>query len=450
MWRAQDISEALNLFYTGPNGTGFSIDSRSLKAGEIFVALPGEHVHGVQFLKQAFEKGAGAALCPLDTVCSFPLSLIKVPDPVQALRQLAAYRRKQFCGTVLGVTGSMGKTTVKEGLRHLLAEKGAYASAASFNNHLGLPLSLTNLPLESTFGIFELGTNHPGEILDLVSLLKPKVSILTALSPAHIGHFGNMQAIEKEKSFIFQNASLGVLSQKYEKVMSSYWIDRNCQNILFYGPQTHIQIQEVIPLHEGCQVLCQMYDLTFSYFLTSCAPHWVANSLILVATLYGLFQDPLEVARLSQRLETFFPLKGRGLRRFFPKKGVWAVDESYNAAPGAMLACLEAFEKEPGRKILFLGQMGELGDHSQALHNSLIEPMTSIQPAHTFLIGPAFEGVAQILKTPTTFAPSVKELKKNFLQTLCKGDVILVKGSFSSQVSVALQWLEEEEKSLEL
>jgi UDP-N-acetylmuramoyl-tripeptide--D-alanyl-D-alanine ligase len=169
-----------------------------------------------------------------------------------------------------------------------------------------------------------------------------------------------------------------------------------------------------------------------------------------VATLYGLFQDPLEVARLSQRLETFFPLKGRGLRRFFPKKGVWAVDESYNAAPGAMLACLEAFEKEPGRKILFLGQMGELGDHSQALHNSLIEPMTSIQPAHTFLIGPAFEGVAQRLKTSTTFASSVKELKKNFLQTLCKGDVILVKGSLSSQVSVALQWLEEEEKSLEL
>ena len=110
-----------------------------------------------------------------------------------------------------------------------------------------------------------------------------------------------------------------------------------------------------------------------------------------MAVLYGLLNDIHEVARLSQRLATFYPLKGRGYRHFFSKKGVWVVDESYNAAPGAMLACLQAFANEQGRKILCLGQMGELGSYCQELHNQLIEPIQSLKPAHVLLVGPAFE-----------------------------------------------------------
>ena len=211
LWETDALIEALGgrPIGTMPAGvTGLSIDTRSLQPGEAYFAIKGDRLDGHAFLTAAAAAGAGVmvvAKSKLPALGRVQGQLIVVEDVLDSLVRLAAASRARSKARIIAVTGSVGKTTTKDALRHALGASGAvHASAASFNNHWGVPLSLARMPADTRFGIFEIGMNHPGEIRPLVKLVRPHVAIVTLIAPAHLGFFKDLQEIAVAKGEIFE------------------------------------------------------------------------------------------------------------------------------------------------------------------------------------------------------------------------------------------------------
>jgi UDP-N-acetylmuramoyl-tripeptide--D-alanyl-D-alanine ligase len=432
-----------------------SIDTRTLRPGDLFIALQGENFKGDNFAQEALAKGACGVVCGPQGPRG--PGILMVEDTLAYLTQQAALARQKFQGTVIAVTGSVGKTTVKEGLRHmlqaLLGPRAVHASIKSFNNHIGLPLTLANLPETTPFGLFEVGTNHPGEIESLVGLLKPHLAILTQVSLAHAGHFGTLGAIAMEKSAIFTQANQGILSRDlscYDQV-KAWGHERGCKQWLTFGrhPASDIRLLIVEKNLDGeaCEVTTAFPGGIVRYTLSCPWDHWIENSLVFLAGAYALGKD---MVRAAESLATFFPVQGRGKVLTFPERDVTVVDESYNAAPQAMAACLSAFAERKisfaGRKILVLGEMRELGDNSLSEHEKLVPLICQVKAGHIFLCGQAFRGAYEHLKQdfPVTWGIDLEEIKQGFLQVLQPKDTIFLKGSNGMALWRALDWLRSE------
>src|SRR5579871_1406008 len=370
----------------GWSAVGVSIDSRSLKPGELFVALRGPRHDGHDFVTSAFARGAAAAMVDRDLVADpRPGPLLRVGDTLAGLGALAAAARARSRARIVGVTGSVGKTGTKEALRLALAsEAPAFAAAGSLNNHWGVPLSLARLPPDAAFGVFELGMNHAGEIAGLTRLVRPHIALITTVEPAHLGYFDSVAAIADAKAEIFlglepQGAAVLNHDNPFFERLAAAARAAGAGSIISFGanPAATVRLAGCTLEPEGSAVEAVLGDKRLRFRLNLPGRHWVMNALGVLGVCVALGCD---LERAATALAALEPLPGRGRRHRLPWRGgrLRLIDESYNASPAAMaaaIAVLGAATLEPGgRRVAVLGDMLELGDGAAEFHRALAEP----------------------------------------------------------------------------
>ncbi|ETZ07067.1 putative UDP-N-acetylmuramoyl-tripeptide--D-alanyl-D-alanine ligase [Holospora obtusa F1] len=420
-----------------PSYAKISIDTRTLSSGDVFVALDGKNFKGHKFAQEALYKGACAVVQSFESTFTNALAFC-VQDPLAFLHYIARHRRYSIKGLCYAVTGSVGKTTTKEGIAHVLKHFGqTYFSASSYNNHIGVPLSIANCPPGARYTVFEVGTNHPGEIASLVALVKPDVSVLTPISEAHIGNFHDISSIVLEKFEIF-TGQIGVLPYEYSFDAAL----KNKISWLTYGLKkgdVHI-----INISDHGEVQVRTPQGKVTYRPSSLASHWIEGNLGILA---ALIPENIDLQQGAEHLSSFVPLRGRGAVICYDLLKIRCIDESYNAAPLAMRACILDFaiRKVPGRKILCLGEMGELGVHGPRLHQELIAYIEQVKGAHIFLVGELFQKTFEILSKmgySVYWATEVFALLDTVKSVLLPLDTLLVKGSNATRMYQICSFLE--------
>ena len=450
IWTAAEIIAA-----TGGTGrvgwsvTGVSIDSRTVAAGDLFVALAGPSFDGHDFVADALKRGAAGALVsrkPAGLAADAPFIL--VPDTLAALTQLGRAGRARSKACVIAVTGSVGKTGTKEALRRALERQGpTVASAASLNNHWGVPLSLARMPADTAYGVFEIGMNHPGEIAALTRLVRPHVAIITTISPAHIGFFPSVEAIADAKGEIFQDMprdGVAVLNRDnphFERLAAAA---RACglTRILGFGEHADAAVR-LIDCHlyaTASAITAMVADEIVDYCLSLPGRHWVINSLAVMAAVKAADADISIAAAVMGSLEA---LDGRGRRHRIAVAGGEAdlVDESYNANPDSMRAALSVLgtivPRPGGRRVAVLGDMLELGEAASILHADLAHPVVAAGVDLVFTVGREMENLDQALPASRRGGHAAKsaELVPTLAAALRPGDVVMVKGSLGSRMA---------------
>ncbi len=428
--------------------SGVEIDSRDVQPGDLFFALKGETTDGHSFIDMALEKGASAVVSDRD--CDMPH--IRVSDTTEALERLGAAARERTRARIVGVTGSVGKTGVKEAIFAALdrSSRGrAHRSVKSYNNHVGVPLSLSRMPARSRYGIFEMGMNHAGEIAGLTRQVRPHVAVITTIAPAHIEMLGSEEAIADAKAEIFEGleedgtAIIPADSPHFERLRDA--AVRGGAQVVSFGSASHadVRLLDSIPgTHGGSLVTADMGERRICYTVAMPGTHWVANSLAVMAAVRAVGGD-LGAAGLA--LAEMDGLAGRGERLDIDVKGGTAllIDESYNANPASMAATLEQLGREDAtRRIAVLGAMKELGSHGPGYHAALAEPLYAAGVDHAVLVGEEMAALAGELGKPArgelgkaipfdhceTVEQAVEAVRALGLES---GDAVLVKGSNS-------------------
>jgi UDP-N-acetylmuramoyl-tripeptide--D-alanyl-D-alanine ligase len=439
LWTAGEIAAA-----TGgrPQGewsvAGVAIDSRSVAPGELFVALRGPNHDGHDFVGAALERGAAALVHRLPEKIAADAPLVVVEDTMRALTALGQTARARSRARLAAITGSVGKTGSKEALRLVLSGQApTHASAASFNNHWGVPLSLARQPRDTVYGVYELGMNAPGEIATLVRLVRPHVAMITAVAPAHLGFFPSVEAIAAAKAEIFGGLKPGgtaVLNRddRHFAQLERLAAAAGCARVIGFGAaagaEARLREAELDPT--GSDVVMTLGGTEIAYRIGAPGHHWVINSLGVLACAAALGADP---GAAAQALAGFRPPKGRGERHRLRRRGgeIVLIDESYNANPASMRAALALLETAPGRRLAALGDMLELGEHAPALHAALVEPVVACGADRVFTVGPAMAHLHAALPTAQRgpHVGSAVELLPILEAELRPGDTLLIKGS---------------------
>jgi len=438
---------------------GVSIDTRTLAAGDLFVALTDVR-DGHDFVAQAFEKGAAAALVsrvPDGVMKNAPLLIVE--DVQQGLERLGAAARVRMKGKVIGVTGSAGKTTTKEMLLAMLCEQGrTHASVASYNNHWGVPLTLARMPQDTEFAIIEIGMSHPGEIAPLAKLARPHAAMITTVAPAHLEAFADISAIALEKASIFDGLPIGgaaVLNADIDQaaILMAKTIDRRLNGIEFGENAYDYKILNVSIQGNITVVQAEARGKPLLYKLATPGRHFAMNALGALAIVEAVGGD---LARAVTVLGRWTPFKGRGLREIIHLDPVEThltlslIDDSYNANPASMAASLEVLagaevtheigRVSKGRRIAFLGDMKELGEDAIALHAGLahLPAMEKIDVVHC--IGPIMRSLYDLLPDHKRgdWTETSAEMLLGLRTRLDSGDVVLAKGSLSMKLGAVV------------
>ncbi|MBL8908955.1 MAG: UDP-N-acetylmuramoylalanyl-D-glutamyl-2,6-diaminopimelate--D-alanyl-D-alanine ligase [Rhizobiales bacterium] len=427
---------------------GVSIDSRTVARGDIFVAIKGERQDGHDFVVNALRAGAGIAIVSRPTADMEAAGpLLVVDDPLAALENMGRAARGRSLAQIIAVTGSVGKTSTKELLNLALAQSGlTHASAASFNNHWGVPLTLARVQRECAFGVFEIGMNHAGEITPLTRMVRPHVAIVTAVAASHLGHFASLAEIADAKSEIFLGLEPGGTalinrdSEFYERLAAAAR-KAGCERIIGFGRNEAAEIRlERVALHSECScVTASILGETIIYKLGIPGEHHALNSLAVLGAVKLVGAD---LARAALALATAAPAKGRGVRfRLMAPSGEFMlIDESYNANPASMRAALallaNAKTGRGGRRIAVLGDMLELGEQGPQLHAELAGAVDEARVDVLYACGPLMGNLWE--KTPGSrrgaYAETSDKLKDALLDSLRGGDVVMIKGSLGSRM----------------
>ena len=446
LWTAEDVAAATRGAIAGDwVASGVSIDSRTLAPGDLFVALTGPNQDGHAFVGQAFDRGAAAAVVSrMPEGGADESSLVMVADTQVALEGLGRAGRLRTAARIAGVTGSVGKTGTKEALRHVLSRQApTYASAASHNNHWGVPLSLARLPTGARFGVLELGMNHAGEIAALTRLVRPHVAVITTVAPAHLEFFSSVAAIADAKCEIFEGIEPGgvaIINRDSELYPRMRAHAERCRvgRIVTFGRDAaadwrladcHLrpELSEVAAVRQGRRI---------AYRLGTPGEHLVLNSLAVLAVSEALGAD---VAQAAAALGDLRAAAGRGERRRIAVGGGDAIllDESYNANPASMRAALALLGQLPGRRIAVLGDMLELGTISGELHAGLAEAVERAAVDLVFTCGPGMARLRDAL--PARYrgghAADSTALAGLVAAEIRPGDAVLVKGSLGSAMA---------------
>lgn len=452
IWHTVDILQALNLKgdVSSPfQATGISIDTRTLKPGDLFIALKGENFDGHDFLEQAFEKGASGVIISQEP----PNFLVnhtyfKVSDPLKALQQLGQYARSRSSAKVIAVTGSAGKTTTKEWLAQVLGSFGSTVfSKASYNNHLGVPLSLAQLEPDTQFGVFEVGMNHGGEIEPLSQLIQPDIAIITTISEAHLGYFDSIEAIAEEKSNIFKGLKPGGTTiLNHDNPFYEFFAHKaqhhGAKRILSVGQKKGSYIQLIEACYDdSCHqtlVKFKMGEDILTYSLDLVGEYYVINSLMVLAATKAL---GLDLDHSIEAVQTLKPIAGRGQRYTLcltPGKTITLIDDAYNAHPTSMKSGLSSLAQiqSSGRKIVVLGEMRELGDKADCYHKELIPLLNEAGVDLIFATGPCLKPVfdAFLPQQQGAFQENALDLWQPLLESLRDGDTVFIKGSNGTKV----------------
>ncbi len=434
---------------------GFSIDTRTLRAGDVFVALKDQR-DGHAFVTRAFEAGATAALVARDYGGKpGDGALIRVDDTLVGLEAIgrAARRRLAPEARVVAVTGSVGKTGTKEMLRAALDRLGpTHAATKSFNNHWGVPLTLAGMPAATRFGVFEIGMNHPGEITPLARMVRPHVAIVTTVEPVHLAFFPSVAAIAEAKAEIFlglEPGGVAILNRDnpHFDLLAERAKAAGARVVSFgLGAAADVRALRLDLAPEGTDVTASVHGREIDYRLGAPGAHIAQNSLAVVAALESLHAD-LELALPA--LAEIGPAPGRGARaRIKAGAGhILLIDESYNANPASMRAALENLggvprESHP-RRIAVLGDMLELGAEAQRLHAGLKEAVDRSGADLVFACGPNMAHLYAALPAARrgAWAETSDGLKEALLAAVAPGDAVMVKGSLGSRMAPLVEAL---------
>jgi len=440
LWTSDEIAAATGGLASAPfEAAGVTFDSREVRPGDLFVAMPGTAHDGHQFVAAAFAAGAAGALV------SRPVEgpHVLVADTARALEELGRAARERCGARIVGVTGSVGKTSTKEALYAALdrnAPGKVHRSVKSYNNHTGVPLSLARMPREAEFAVLEMGMNAKGEIAALTRLVRPHVALITAIAPAHIEKLGSEEAIADAKAEIFEGLEPGGIailpndSPHRDRLLKA--ARRHADTIVTFGrgdADVHA-LHAVRSSDGGSLITAALLDCELTFTISQRGEHWVSNALAVLATVEAL---GLDAALAGLALADLGGLKGRGERHLLRVDGGEAllIDESYNANPASMAATLKSLGAEAGvsRRIAVLGPMRELGEHSDALHAGLAPAVLEAAVDELILVGeemrPLEDAVAG--KVRVQRATGAEDAAGLLAAMVRPGDAVLVKASNS-------------------
>ena len=406
LWDAIEIARAVKGVANADfQVSGVEIDSRDVMPGDLFFALKGESMDGHRFLDAAFAKGAAAAV--VDRPVDYPHILVN--DTTAALEALAKAARLRTSAKIIGVTGSVGKTGVKEAIFAALdrsSRGAAHRSVKSYNNHVGVPLSLARTPSRSRFGIFEMGMNHAGEIAALTRQVRPHVAVVTTIAPAHIEMLGSEEAIADAKGEIFEALEQGGVavipadSPHYERLKAK--AEACGAKVIGFGRAAHADVRlldTIAAVNGGSLVTADLGDRRLCYTIAEPGEHWVMNSLAVMAAVRAAGGD---LGAAGVALADMQGLAGRGARLDVAAQDggkALVIDESYNANPASMRATLAQLGKTVAhRRIAVLGAMKELGEQGPAFHAALAGPLAEAQVDYAVLVGDEMTALAEELE----------------------------------------------------
>ena len=458
LWSADSVARATGGVAKGAFNAGrVEIDSRKIQPGDVFVAIKGERFDGHEFAQQALAKGAVAAIISspyrgeagrgASTVQTISDShtrphpnpppigegnFVLVRDTQKALDDLGIFNRARSAAKIVGVTGSVGKTSAKEMLRVALAAHGeTYATSGNYNNHIGTPLNLANMSLSAQFGVFEMGMNHAGEISHLTRMVRPNVAVITNIEAVHLEFFGTVDKIAEAKAEIFEglqaggvavlNADQPYFSDQSPRITFGEHANSDCR-LLAYKPQA-----------TGCSIEADIAGEKINYTLAAIGKHFALSSLAVLAVVKAL---GLDARKSAAALAAYAEVEGRG--RVVKIGDMLVVNDSYNASPASMRAAFaktaEVWEAagKKGRKVAILGDMLELGADAPSLHAGLAQQLAVFDAVYTSggLMKHLHDALPQAARAG--HAENAAALFK--MLALRPGDVVLIKGSHGSKI----------------
>ncbi|HSV25828.1 MAG TPA: UDP-N-acetylmuramoylalanyl-D-glutamyl-2,6-diaminopimelate--D-alanyl-D-alanine ligase [Xanthobacteraceae bacterium] len=450
LWTLDAIAAATRAQCVGPLPqivTGISIDSRTVTAGEAFFAIKGDTHDGHDFVAAALERSAGLAVVAWNRAGGYgsDAPLIVVEDVLEALRDIARAARLRSAAKIVAVTGSVGKTSTKEALVLALASSGeTHASAASFNNHWGVPLSLARMAQTARYGVFEIGMNHAGEITPLVHMVRPQVAIVTAVEPVHLEFFASVAAIADAKAEIFKGVERGGAAvvnrdNRHFARLRRRAEEAGVQQFVSFGEHAGADARLLkCALHPDCSTVeATILGQAVTYKIGAPGRHLVTNSLAVLAAACIVGAD---LARAALALARQIPAAGRGTRVTLelPEGRALVIDESYNANPASMRAALALLGQAPlgpgGRRIAVIGDMLELGPTSEDLHRGLVEAIRHNGIDLVYCAGPLMAALWEALPSARRggYAKTAAELEPLVLAVVRAGDALMVKASAGS------------------
>ncbi len=455
LWDINEINTALNWtaeseFITSI--TGVSIDSRTIEEGDMFFALSGENFNGNDFIDDAIQKGA--SVCISDDIKKVNSSNIKkviqVDNVFDALNLLAIYRRKSLKGLVIGITGSLGKTSTKEMFKLALSSCGkTFATKKNLNNHYGLPLSLVSCPKDTDFCILELGMSAKGEIANLTKIAKPSIAIITNIHPVHLEFFDSTKEIASAKSEIFENMaqpSFGILNRNSNYFDVQYnQAEKYKVKIHTFGKDTQADcyIKSIVKhdkTHKTAYINC--YNKNYEQkFNANVGEHLIFNSLAIFICAISL---NLNLNFIQKALENFKPQSGRG-EVIDLNNNIKLVDESYNSSPEAIVSALQnlkSLKTDNSRIIAILGDMKELGEKEVDFHKNIqLDEVDKI-----FCVGKLIKNLYQSSNQNIRgeYTENSTQMAKIITDYIREDDIILVKGSFSMNMKLIVDKIKNE------
>ena len=438
--------------------SGISIDSRTLIKGDAFFAIQGENRDGHDFVDGALKAGAGLAVIARDQRERFSgVPALIVADVLEALRALARAARARSNAKVIAVTGSVGKTGTKEALRLALSADGeTHASASSYNNHWGVPLSLARCPANAKYAVFEIGMNHAGEITPLTRLVRPHVAVITGVEPVHLEYFGSLEKIADAKAEILAGVEPGgaaVLNRDNAQFarLAAAAKSAKVERVISFGEanSANARLLRVSLQADSSTVEANIMGQPVTYKLGAPGRHLVLNSLAVLAAVSLVGAD---LALASLALGNLKPASGRGARSVLTVPGGTAllIDESYNANPASMRAAIallgQASIGKRGRRVAVLGDMLELGPSGTEMHRALAEAVEAAGLDVVFCSGPLMRALWEALPSRVRggYAETAAGLEPMVIGAIRAGDAVMVKGSLGSKMGPIVKALEKQ------
>ena len=455
LWTAVDAADATGgKAVSNWNASGVSIDSRTLKSGDLFVALSGPNFDGHDYVIDALSRGASASLISRRPKgLNYGAPVLEVNDTFLGLNQLGIAARARAQGKIIAITGSVGKTGVKEAIANLLSRQATVSySLGGLNNQFGVPLSLARLPKNAEFGVFELGMNHTGELTELSRMVKPLVAVVTTVELAHLQFFSSFEEIARAKAEIFtglQEGGIAIINRDnlgYD-ILKNVAISVGAE-IVTFGSHQEADFK-LISFELGSEyslVKVSFGQFELSYKLKIPGYHWILNSLAVLAAIHCAGGN---VFKAAQSFGNVTAIKGRGSRQQIKTANFTfdLIDDSYNASPVSVKAALNVLSRiklgNSGRRIVVLGDMLELGSNSQALHIDLATTILETKIDLVYAVGPNMINLFDALPTNKQghWSKTPENLLKFIVPQLQSNDVILVKGSLGVRMSLIIDGL---------
>jgi len=434
LWTGKAIAAATGGVLSTPfSVNGVTFDSREVIGGELFVAMRGAAADGHAFVGAAASRGAAGFI--VEQPVAYPHVLVK--DSFRALEALGVAARARADATIIGVTGSVGKTGTKEALRMALeriAPDTTHWSVKSYNNHTGVPLSLSRMPAETRFAVFEMGMNHAGEIAALAAMVRPHVAVITWVANAHIENFDDEEGIARAKAEIFEGVEPGGWAvwphdNRHAEILSAAIAARGLKSLSFgWEPGADARVVSAGVGADGTDLVADVGGEDVHCRVGMAGRHWVGNALAVLAAVKAAGADLAE-AGLALAAMTGLPGRGARVRLQVPGGTATLIDESYNANPASMAAALAVLRDAPaGRRLAILGAMRELGGETAALHAGLAAPIAEAGVTELALVGPE---MAALQVDGAALLPDAAAASDWARAMLRAGDVMLVKGSNS-------------------